>query len=129
MMKKDITTRDEIYFIIDEFYKKLLADATMYPFFEEIVKQQHLENHINTITDFWQDILFYTNVYHNNVMKKHMDFHQKIPFKKEHFTIWLTYLKETIDTYFEGQNANNMKDRATSIAIVMQVKMNVYQQS
>jgi len=129
MIKKDITTRNEIYFIIDEFYKKLLADTTMYPFFEEIIKQQHLGNHINTITDFWQDILFYTNVYHNNVMKKHMDFHQKMPFKKEHFTTWLAYLKETIDTYFEGQNANNMKDRATSIAMVMQVKMNVYQQS
>jgi hemoglobin len=126
-MKQDIASREDIHFIITEFYKKLTSDKIMLPFFEEIVKENHLEEHINIISDFWNDILFYTNSYANNVLQKHLDFNKKVAFKKEHFTIWLNYLITTIDESFEGQNAQNMKDRALSIATVMQVKFKLYQ--
>lgn len=122
-MKQDISSRRDIHFIITAFYKKLVADENMLPFFEAIVKENQLEEHIETITNFWQDILLYTSSYGNNVMQKHLDFNNKIAFKKEHFTTWLSYLESTIDTSFEGQNAQNMKDRAASIAMVMQMKM------
>ena len=125
-MKQDISTRNDIHFIITKFYKKLVADKNMLPFFEVIVKENHLEEHIETITDFWQDLLLYTSSYRNNVMQKHLDFNKKKVFKKEHFTTWLLYLTTTIDDFFEGQNAQNMKDRAASIAMVMQVKMQHY---
>ena len=125
-MKQDISSRKDIHFIISAFYEKLLADEMMLPFFEEIVKENHLEVHIETITDFWQDILLYTSTYAKNVMQKHLDFNKKVAFKKEHFTAWLSYLTTTIDVSFEGQNAQNMKDRATSIAMVMQVKLAHY---
>lgn len=125
-MKKDVSSRDDIHFIITEFYKKLTSDSEMIPFFEEIVKQNHLEKHIDVISDFWQDILLNTNTYKNNVLQKHLDFDKKVRFKKEHFTKWLAYLTTTIDTSFEGQVAQNMKDRANSIAMVMQVKFKLY---
>lgn len=125
-MKQDISTREDIHFIITEFYKKLISDENMLPFFDEIVRQNHLEEHIETITDFWQDILLYTSFYSNNVMQKHLEFDKKVKFEKEHFTLWLKYLTTTIDNSFEGQNAQNMKDRANSIAMVMQVKFNLY---
>ena len=125
-MKQDISTRNNIHFIITEFYKKLVADKNMLPFFEAIVREDHLEEHIETITDFWQDILLYTSSYSNNVMQKHLDFNEKVVFKKEHFVTWLSYLTKTIDAFFEGQNAQTMKDRAASIAMVMQVKMRHY---
>lgn len=126
-MKKDISNREDIHFVIKEFYNKLTSDNEMIPFFDEIVKSNHLEGHINIISDFWNDILFYTNTYTNNVLQKHLDFNKKVNFKKEHFVIWLDYLKTTIDDNFEGQNAQNMKDRASSIAMVMQVKFKLYQ--
>ena len=47
-------------------------------------------------------------------------------FKKEHFTIWTSYLFEIIDANFNGEIANNMKNKARSIATVMQLKMNLY---
>jgi hemoglobin len=121
-MKQFISSRKDIHFIIIEFYKKLISDEEMLPFFDAIVKQNHLEEHIEIITDFWQDILLDTSTYKNNVLQKHLDFNKKVVFKKEHFTKWLLYLTTTIDTSFEGQNAQNMKDRASSIAMVMQVK-------
>jgi hemoglobin len=98
----------------------------MIPFFEDIVAQNHLEEHLDIISDFWNDILFDTNTYSNNVMKKHVDKNVFVEFKKEHFTIWMSYLSETIDVHFDGEKAFNMKNRARSIATVMELKLDVY---
>ena len=125
-MKPDISSHKDIKLIITKFYDLLLVDKKMITFFEDIVAQNHLEEHIDIISDFWNDILFDTNTYSNNVMKKHVDKNVFVTFKKEHFTIWVSYLFNTIDTYFEGEKAHNMKNRATSIATVMQLKMGVY---
>lgn len=125
-MKTDILSRNDIYFIIADFYKKLVKDRMMYPFFKDIVAQNDLVSHLEIITDFWEDILFQTHTYKNNPMQKHLDFHQKMNFTKKHFDRWLQYLSSTIDANFVGINSENMKTRALSIANVMQVKMNLY---
>ena len=126
-MKPDISSRKDIKYIITKFYDLLLADKKMIPFFEDIVAQNHLEEHLEVISDFWNDILFDTNTYANNVMKKHVDKNVFVAFKKEHFTIWMSYFFKTIDDNFEGERAHNMKNRARSIATVMELKMGVYQ--
>jgi len=126
-MKPDISSRKDIKLIITKFYDLLLVDKKMTPFFEDIVEQNHLEEHLDIISDFWNDILFDTNLYTNNVMKKHLDKNVFVAFKKEHFTIWMSYFFETIEANFEGENAHNMKCRSKSIATVMQLKMGVYQ--
>ena len=126
-MKPDITKRKDIKLIITKFYDKLLVDEKMNPFFEEIVVKNQLEHHLEDITDFWNDILFDTITYQNNVMQKHLDKNAFISFEKEHFTIWVSYFFTSIDTFFKGQNASKMKTRAQSIATVMQLKMNLYQ--
>lgn len=123
---QDISSRADVHFIITAFYKKLISDENIRPFFEAIVKENHLEAHIEIITDFWQDILLDSSSYRNNVMQKHLDFNKKVVFKKEHFTTWLAYFTTTITTSFAGQNAQNMVDRANSIAMVMQVKFQLY---
>ena len=126
-MKPDISSRKDIKFIITKFYDLLLSDQKMIPFFEEIVAQNHLEEHLEDISDFWNDILFDTISYANNVMKKHVDKNVFVTFKKEHFTIWISYFFETIDANFDGEKAHNMKNRARSIATVMELKLGVYQ--
>ncbi|MGJ8761374.1 group III truncated hemoglobin [Polaribacter sp. HaHaR_3_91] len=126
-MKPDISSRKDIKNIITKFYDLLLTDKKMIPFFEDIVAQNHLEEHLEVISDFWNDILFDTNTYANNVMKKHVDKNVFVAFKKEHFTIWMSYFFKTIDDNFEGERAHNMKNRARSIATVMELKMGVYQ--
>lgn len=126
-MKPDIQSRQDLETIIPNFYKKLISDQTLFPFFEEIVNTNSLEHHLSIIIDFWQDLLFQTYLYKNNPMQKHLDFHQKMKFEKHHFALWLQYLTETIDEGFEGENALNMKTRASSIATVMQLKMDLYE--
>lgn len=125
-MKPDISSRKDLKLILTKFYDLLLVDKKMIPFFEEIVAQNHLKEHLEIITDFWNDILFHTTTYKNNTMQKHLDKNAFVQFNKEHFTIWTSYLFETIDANFNGEIANNMKNRARSIATVMQLKMNLY---
>ena len=125
-MKPDITSRNDIKLIISQFYKKLLVDENMIPFFEDIVANNSLDHHLEIITDFWNDIIFNTTTYKNNTMQKHLDKNKFVAFKKEHFLIWTSYFLDTIDSYFNGDNAHIMKNRARSIATVMQVKMKAF---
>ena len=128
-MKQDISSRKDIKLIITKFYDFLLADEKMIPFFEDIVEENQLYHHLEVITDFWNDIIFDTMTYQNNVMQKHLQKNAFVNFTKEHFTIWISYFFETIDTLFSGDNSERMKSRAQSIATVMQLKMNLYKPS
>lgn len=125
-MKVDICSREDIKLIITKFYDKLLADENMRPFFKEIVANHQLEHHLEIITDFWNDILFDTIDYQNNVMQKHLQKHTFIKFTKAHFACWISYFFQVIDTFFNGEKAEIMKNRASSIATVMQLKLNLY---
>lgn len=122
-MKKDISTREDIELIVDEFYKKLLLDNNINHFFKHIVKENNLNKHLKIIVNFWQDILFGTINYGKNAIKPHIELHKNIPFKEKHFNIWLTHFKDTIDNFFEGEKAVTAKNRATSIATIMQIKL------
>ena len=111
---------------MSRFYDQLLGDENMRPFFEDIVQQNQLEHHLEIITDFWNDILFDTSTYHENVMQKHLAKNTFVTFQQEHFTRWVSYFFSTIEALFEGDTAIKMKARAQSIATVMQLKMNIY---
>ena len=126
-MKSDITSRKDIQHIIKKFYDCLLVDEKIIPFFKDIIAEKHLEQHLESITDFWNDIIFDTNTYQNNVMQKHLDKNAFVNFKKEHFTIWISYFFETIETFYLGDNSERMKSRAQSIATVMQLKLHLYE--
>jgi hemoglobin len=125
-MKPDIASRKDIHFIISSFYDKLLSDESMFPFFEEITNNNELNAHLESITDFWNDVLFDTVTYQKNVMQKHLTVHRDIKFKKSHFDVWISYFFDVIDANFSGEKSVVMKNRASSIATVMQLKMNIY---
>lgn len=123
VMNKDIANRADIELFVQEFYQKLLEDSQLRHFFYHIVQKNDLSEHLETITDFWEDILFLTTNYGKNAMKPHIELHQKTPFKEAHFTAWLTYFNSTIDAHFEGKKATLAKQRALSIATVMKIKL------
>ncbi len=119
----DIQNRENIYFIMSEFYVKLLKDDLVKHFFDDIIKNNHLEEHLNTITDFWNAILFNATDYQRNAMHPHLVLNQIKPFKKEHFKRWLLHFNTTIDENFKGEKSEMAKTRALSIATVMEIKM------
>ena len=122
-MKKDIQNREDIYLVIKEFYSKLLIDDRIKHFFEGIVRQKHLDDHLETITDFWNGILFSDTTYQRNAMQPHISLNRTSPFNKEHFKVWLHHFYSSIDENFSGQKAEMAKTRALSIATVMEIKM------
>jgi hemoglobin len=67
-------------------------------------------------------MLFENGNYRKNVMQIHLDINQKTKLSSAHFSIWLTYLNLSIDDNVSGQIAENMKNRALSIATVMKIK-------
>lgn len=123
----DIQNRKDIHLIITGFYDKLLTDDLIKHFFEDIVAHNHLAEHIETVTDFWNGILFRTTDYKRNAMQPHLVLNRTKPFKKEHFKQWLHLFHTTIDENFKGPIAEMAKTRALSIATIMEIK--IYEQN
>ena len=121
-MKKDIDGRKDIDLLMNVFYEKLLKDDTINYIFTDVVKID-IKTHIPVIADFWESILFHRDIYHNNPMKIHVDMDNKTPLLKHHFDTWLFYFNSTVDELFEGRVALLAKERALSIATVMQIKI------
>ena len=120
--KQDIKGRNDIENIMRKFYDKLLVDDSISHYFDELVKHDRLEHHFEILTDFWDNILFFSGAYQRNAMAPHLKMSANYPFTPEHFEVWLGHLNSTIDEYHEGELAHNMKTRALSIATVMKMK-------
>jgi hemoglobin len=56
-------------------------------------------------------------------MVQHQALHQKSNMTAEHFKRWLQLFNDTVNELFEGDNAEIIKQRALSIATVMQIKI------
>ena len=121
-MKKDIANREDLSVLLTQFYNKLLADNSISYLFTDVAKID-LPHHLEILVDFWDSILFQSDVYRKNAMQPHMILHQKSSLKKHHFKTWLRYFHETVDELFEGEKASLAKERALSIATVMQIKI------
>ena len=122
-MKRDIESRNDIESLLYTFYRKAFADETIGYFFKEVVPLD-LNIHIPQITDFWESILFNTQGYRKNVMAIHQEISNKSTITKKHLNQWLKMFIETISEEFEGGKAELMKQRATSIATLMEIRFN-----
>ena len=121
-MKKDIETIQDIQLLVNSFYNKAKADKTIGFFFTEVVNV-NWEIHLPVMYNFWENALFYTGAYQGNPMEMHKHLHNLSPLSAEHFTQWLHLFNSTVDELFKGKTASLAKQRALSIATVMQVKI------
>ena len=122
-MKKDVESRQDLENFLRIFYKKAFADALIGHFFIEVVPLD-LKTHIPVIASFWESIIFNTHGYRKNVMEVHQYIHNLSKIQKEHLDRWVQLFTLTLDEYFEGANTELMKQRAKSIATLMDIKLN-----
>lgn len=122
-MKKDIETRADLESLLRAFYEKAFADETIGHFFTQVVPL-NLDTHIPVITDFWEAIIFNKHSYKKNVMVVHQHIHHLSHIKKDHLDRWVQIFTGTVDQFFEGDKATLIKQRATSIATIMDIKLN-----
>lgn len=118
----DIQNREDLLLLVQRFYDKLLADESISYLFTDIAKID-LDHHLPVLVDFWDHILFDSDTYRKNAMKPHMDLHARSPILPHHFETWLRYFYATVDELFEGEKAFQAKERATSIATIMKIKV------
>lgn len=123
MNKKDIENREDVEEILKAFYNTIFKDELIGYFFTTVVPL-NLETHIPVITDFWESVIFSTHGYRKNVMEVHQHINQLSSIKKEHLERWVHVFSATINELFEGEKATLMKQRAKSIATLMDIKLN-----
>lgn len=121
-MKKDIQNKNDIIVLIDSFYEKVNADASLAYIFSDIAKI-NWERHLPVMYNFWENTLFYTGTYNGNPMELHKHLHHLMPLTDEHFKQWTHLFTATVDELFAGDKAELAKQRALSIATVMQIKI------
>ncbi len=118
----DIQTQDDLYLLVDEFYKKLLADDSISYIFTEVVKIK-LEEHLPILVTFWSQGVLGTGGYTKNLTQIHLEVNEKEYLSPELFALWLSHFNTTVDENFKGQKAEQIKNQALSIATVMQIKI------
>jgi hemoglobin len=121
-MLPDIQSRDDIVRIVDTFYERVKQDELLGPIFTEKAKV-NWEKHLPVMYDFWENVVFYTGNYSGNPMRIHQQLHQRIPLAKADFNKWLKLFFKTVDQLYRGEHAELIKQRAQSIATVMQLKI------
>ena len=118
----DIHNRGDIVVLLEDFYRKAFADPLIGHFFTEVVPL-NLETHIPQIADFWESVIFSTRGYRKNVMEIHQHIHALSAIKKEHLDRWVALFSQTVDQLYEGPNATLIKQRARSVATMMEIKI------
>ena len=121
-MKTDIRNREDIAALVNAFYDKVRVNETIGHFFNDVVKV-NWEKHLPKMYDFWEGIVFGSSDYSGNPINVHKAVHALQAFSKADFDEWLRLFRETVDEMYEGENAELIKQRALSIATVMQLKV------
>ncbi len=118
----DIQNQDDLYKVVDEFYKKLLADEAISYIFTDVVKVK-LEEHLPILVSFWSQSILGTGGYFNNLTQIHLDVNAKSYLSKELFEIWLHHFETAIDENYQGINCERMKNQAHNLSTIMQIKI------
>lgn len=112
---KAIETRADLRALVDEFYRRLLADERIAPVFERL----DLDVHLPVLVDFWSMVLLGESSYRRNAFEQHLS----VAIEDRHFDVWLGHWDATIDALFVGDKAGQAKARARSVASIFRSKL------
>ncbi len=114
---KEITGREDIILLVNNFYEKVKQDDLLGPLFTHVDWPHHLP----VMYNFWSSMLLGDQSYQGNPFQKHVG----LAITASHFDRWLGLFHQTVDENFAGDKANEVKDRSRSIAGVWQYKLNI----
>ncbi|GAA3764994.1 group III truncated hemoglobin [Flavobacterium ginsengiterrae] len=122
-MKKQIENRADVNFLVNHFYDKIRADEEIGFYFNEMISDW--DAHLEKLTDFWETNLFGIRKYKGNPHAVHneVDAHFDEKITANEFGIWLNHWFQTIDEYFEGENADTLKRRARKMSTFLFMSM------
>jgi len=127
MIKEDINTREDVALLVGQFYKKVRANATLGPIFNQAIT--NWDEHLDHLTTFWESSLFMgkslKKKYKGNPLEVHVkvDHENNNSITEHHFGIWLNLWFETIEQFFSGENAELAKHRARKMGTFIHLKI------
>lgn len=121
-MKPDITSKKDIELLVNSFYDKVKPDPLIGFFFKDIVPVNWPE-HLPRMYDFWSSIVFGDGTFKGNPIAKHLKLNQMHRLTPAHFNHWLALWAANADALFAGPNTETIKQRAQTIAGIMQYKI------
>ncbi|MCO6501303.1 MAG: group III truncated hemoglobin [Vicingus serpentipes] len=121
---RDIETKEDLSFLMNAFYSKMLKDKEIGYIFTEVA-QLDLEKHLPSLTNFWENMLLQPNGYKKNIMDIHLQLNGKEKLMPQHFERWLFLLNETVTENFKGEKVTQMLNSSKNIAAMMQYKMDL----
>jgi hemoglobin len=116
LQKKDIETKADVELMVKTFYAEVVKDSTIGHFFSNV----DFEKHLPRMYGFWNFILLDEVGFTGNVFDKHVN----LGIESQHFPIWVSYFKNTVDLLFSGEKANLAKQRAELLAYTFDSKLN-----
>ncbi len=122
MTKRLLDSPEAIRLLVDSFYEKIQVDPLLAPIFTDVA-QVDWAHHLPKMYAFWENIILGNNVYHGHPFRPHLLVNQKHTLRVEHFERWLQLFTQTLTERFEGQTADDVRLRATQIAIVWNQKL------
>ena len=114
---KDISNKEDVILLVDEFYSRVLENALLAPFFADLDFEKHKPRMIH----FWSFVLLDEEGYTTNVFDKHA--HMQL--KDEHFNEWLRLFEATVNDLFSGPKAADAILRAKTIGFTFAAKFRV----
>ncbi|WP_299781642.1 group III truncated hemoglobin [uncultured Formosa sp.] len=123
--KLDIKDRADVFKLVSTFYDKIKTDDVLGPFFNTIITDWPA--HLDHLTTFWESSLFLKTKYYGNPIEVHVNVDEKTDnrISEKHFGIWLNFWVQTVDELFEGEIANNAKQRARKMGTFLY--LNIFQ--
>lgn len=121
--KKEIENREDVYFLVDTFYKIIRKDETLGAIFNNTISDW--PKHIDHLTDFWESNLFFKDKYRGNPARKHqvVDSKHNNSISAFHFGIWLNHWFAVLEKYFTGEKALLAKNRARNMGTHIMLKI------
>ncbi len=120
-MKKDIEAITDIRILVDTFYDTVRRDPLLGPIFDRVIQDRWPE-HLEKMYRFWQTLLLGEHTYFSSPFPPHV----QLPVKTEHFNTWLGIWRDTVNTYFEGEKAEEAKWRGEKMAAMFLFKIEQY---
>jgi len=117
MILADKITKDTIDIMVTNFYRKVIKDDLVGPFFiaklGDDMTNEYWVPHLELLRNFWASIALGDTSYRGNPFAPHMMIGE---LSKEVFEQWLKLFFETLDSIYEPQIADIFKERSTIIA-------------
>lgn len=113
-----INNRNDISKLVNVFYTKIRNNELLGPIFNSRISDEHWPEHLKTLTDFWETILFGVANFKGNPSGKHINTDKNLnhSITQTHFGVWLQLWFETIDQLFEGEMAIKAKQSARKMS-------------